>query len=147
VLSLAKNTVVALLIVVVQFSSFGLLINKHYCNGKLTETSLLLANKGCDKSVSVADRFFHRIHDCHPTTRKPGVQKKSCCDFASVYEKISVYNQPSFAYAFFGVAYVQQVETIWQPNWFRSVSEVVYYDRGPPDVGVSILELFCVLLI
>lgn len=143
-----QSSFLVFMIVVIQFASFGLLINKHYCKGRLTETSVFLANKGCAKDVSVFDRIFHSISDCHSHPQKEGLNKTPCCDFNSSFDKISVYHESLADYQIIGVITSGLIKDsqakfeIPQKN-----SSVHFVDRGPPDKGVSILIWVCRLLI
>ncbi|MCF8459692.1 MAG: hypothetical protein K9G46_03125 [Flavobacteriales bacterium] len=131
---------------VVLFSSFGLLINKHFCKGRQTETSVFIANKGCAKDVSILDRVFFRINDCHAPVGKKGINKKPCCDFSSVFEKISVFAQSIVDFDFIPQSFfVEIVRPISTEDYHHF--RLAFVNKGPPDKGVPVIRLNCVLRI
>jgi hypothetical protein len=130
-----------------QIGSFGVLFNTHFCNGRQTSTCVYIANKGCDKDVKLIDRILFRVHDCHEPLTEDGVRKKPCCEFASVFEKISVYNESPSVFPVFISSIIDVNEINWLPSWTNASADVILLDRGPPDKGVCLLKLFCVFLI
>jgi hypothetical protein len=146
--TILQRSFLILMILVIQFASFGLLINKHYCKGRLTETSILLANKGCAKDASILDRILHSLDDCHPNNQNEGINKSPCCEFNSLFDKISVYHEtlPDFQSIGYLAFVLEKIEkpTIDIPR--RQVL-VHFIDRGPPDRGIDILIKVCRLLI
>lgn len=142
--TLLKNSLLFLIAAAIMFGSFGLLINKHYCKGRLTETSILLANKGCAKDVSLIDRLLHRLDDCHEGHGSEGINKLPCCEFDSLFDRISVYNETTLAYPQLLLAIPVELKLGWTALWTNHFSENLYVHRGPPDKGVSIMTLFCV---
>ena len=137
-----------ILILLIQLGSSGLLINKHFCKGELTEVSVLLANKGCTDDLSFIDRLTHSVHDCKKGMEDGGIRKAPCCDFESVFSKIFVYQDAiaSFEIADISLTYQGSVEDGFLVHARRAFILPTGY-RPPPDLEINICTKLCRFLI
>lgn len=147
-MKVVQNIIVIALITATQFGSLGILLNKHYCKGALTEVSVLLSNKGCSDDLSILDRLNHTAHDCHKMADDNGVKKATCCDFESTFSKIYLFQE--------GLSVIKlDLKNVMLDASF-SVQHVLsfcpdirlnFIPRPPPDVGIEPFIKFCRFLI
>ena len=144
-----QNIFVITLIAATQFGSLGILLNKHYCKGALTEVSVLLSNKGCSDDLTFLDRLTHTEHDCQMAADTKGVRKAPCCDFESAFGKIYLFqeddDQTSLSVNDVVIDFLKLELPTLPIQYTDRVSTFV--PRPPPDYGIEVCVEFCRFLI
>ncbi len=145
-MKILKNLTLSVLIVAIQIGSFGFLVNKHYCNNKLDEVSIFIANEGCASDRSFTDRLFLNRNDCQ-MPQKEGLSKASCCKFLSDFTKISVYQEYESNWKLF-----DQLTLFSVADHTIRVIEFDTVDfstvlRPPPLILEDLLNIYCTFLI
>ncbi|MFT4526351.1 MAG: hypothetical protein ACI85F_002523 [Bacteroidia bacterium] len=147
-MKLTQNIVALTLIFATQFGSMGILLNKHYCKGSLTEVSVLLSNKGCTDDLTFVDRLTHVDHNCHKSTHDNGVSKSPCCDFESTFGKIYLFQEDDSRGSFDVSSNDFQQSTLEQFTSIKLLERRFnFVPRQPPDIGIEQRIEFCRFLI
>ena len=75
-----------------------------------------------------------------------GITKKPCCDFTSIYDKISVFTEGVSEFEIGSQPSFSMCNDIESESHYHHLTQV-NVNKGPPDKGVPLIHLYCVLRI
>lgn len=145
-MAILRNLTLFVLIVVIQLGSFGFVLNKHYCKGKLAGVSVLISSQGCAKDLSFVDRFFLLANDCQMPS-KEGLTKTPCCEFLSHFTKINVYQESGSDWSLNVQLAILTVQVIPVLDVLVEQLQSGVELRPPPLISKQIFKQYCSFLI
>ena len=93
-----KAIVSVLLASLLLVASTGVVLQKHYCGGKLKEVSLYSKVKSCSERMEVKKPSCHKAMAQQPACHQPTTVNKEhngCCENETEYQHSDDYTQPS----------------------------------------------------
>lgn len=139
-----KKILSIFLLFVFLIGNFGIMIASHYCDGKVSQSTLMLVEEemdcimGEDCGMEMSSCPMHQKKQEDPT--KQNLKTDNCCEnqFTELkvkdnfqYENTNIQLNADFLFAF--------VTTFSQLNFNEHVSPVTYYDISPPLPPVDII--------
>lgn len=120
-----------LLAVLLAFSSIGVSINIHRCNGNIYSVGFYTNAPVCEMEHNFDEELSHLDGTCNPSAIK-NISAQSCCDQTQIYELLDISSQNSqtdYSFEFIDFLTIQQFPQVILQEFSN---RKVFPFRSPP---------------